>query len=193
MELFVNYIDKMAQRFPIMTDNERTKWAINEEQEAIIRLCIEQNLTWQLLTTTDKLLASEDVPYKSFGKLHLAALRFQAAVEPIQTAVCEDAALANQEPQYKKKLKEQMIEVDSLLTQLQEAMNMFKLPTKLSDGPDAYLCKARAQHLEGQINQQIRATKALISKKFDLVLANPINLCDPDALTQFEMSLRVLS
>ena len=112
MDLLVNYIDKMAQRFSITTDNKRTKRAIYEEQEAFIRLCIEQNLSWQLLTTTDKLLASEDVPYESFGKLHLAALRYQAAVEAIQTAAREDAILANQE------LKDQMIEVDRLLTQL---------------------------------------------------------------------------
>ena len=70
---------------------------------------------------------------------------------------------------------------------------MFKLPTKLSDGPDGYVCKARAIHLDGQINQQIRATKALIRTKFDLVSANVINLCDPDALPQVEMSLRVLT
>ena len=121
----------------------------------------------------------------------MAALRYQAAVEAIQTAAHEDAALANKEPQYKK-LKEQMIEVDSLLTQLREAMNMFKLPTKSSDGPDGYLCKARAMHLYGQINQRIRATKALIRTKFDLVKANNINLCDPNALPQVEMSLCVL-
>ena len=114
---------------------------------------MERKFSWELIARTDKLLASEDVPYEGFGRLHLAALRYQAAVEAIQTAACEDAALANQEPQYKKKLKEQMIEVDSLLTQLREAMNMFKLPTKLSDGPDGYVCKARAIHLDGQINQ----------------------------------------
>ena len=119
-------------------------------------------------------------------------MRYQAAVEAIQTAAREDAALASQEPQYKKKLKEQMIEVDSLFTQLREAMNMFKLPTKSSDGPDGYLCKARAIHLDGQINQRIRATKALIRTQFDLVKANNINLCDPNALPQVEMSLRVL-
>ena len=179
MDLLINYIDKMAHRFPITTDNERTKRAINEEQEAFIRLYIEQKFSWELIARTEKLLASEDVPYKSFGKIHLAALRYQAAGEAVQTAVLEDAALANQEPQYKKKLKEQMIEVDSLLTQLREAMNMFSLPTKSSDGPNAYLCKARAQHLEGQINQQIRKTKALITTKFDLVKANNINLCIP--------------
>ena len=47
-------------------------------------------------------------------------------------------------------------------------------------------------HLDGQINQQIRATKALIRTKFDLVKANDIYLCDPDVVPQVEMSLRVL-
>ena len=144
----VNYIKKMAQRFPITTDNKRTKQAFIEEQEAFIRLCIERDLSWQLLTTTDRLLASEDIPYKSLGNLYLPALRYQDAVTAVQTAVQKDAALAKQEPQYKKKLRDQMIEVDSLLSQLQEAMNMCSLPTKLSDGPNAY-----AQNLEGQFNQ----------------------------------------
>ena len=101
-----------------MTYNERTKRAFIEEQEAFIRLCIERDLSWQLLTTTDRLLASEDVPYKSFGDLHLAALRYQDAVKAVQTAVKKDAPLAYQEPQYKKKLRDQMIEVNRLLTQL---------------------------------------------------------------------------
>ena len=101
-----------------MSDNERTKRAFIEEQEAFIRLCIERDLSWQLFTTTERLLASEDVPYQSFGNLHLAALRYQDAVEAVQTAVRKDAALAKQEPQYKKKLRDQMIEVESLLTQL---------------------------------------------------------------------------
>ena len=118
MDLLVNYIDKMANRFPITRDNKKTKRAINEEQEAFIRLYMERKLSWQLIARTDQLLASKDIPYEGFGKLHLAAMRYQAAVEAIQTAAHEDAALANQEPQYKKKLQEQMIEVDSLLTQL---------------------------------------------------------------------------
>ena len=79
---------------------------------------MEQKFSWELIARTNKLLASEDVPYKGFGRLHLAALRYQAAVEAIQTAAREDAVLANQEPQYMKKLKDQMIEVDRLLTQL---------------------------------------------------------------------------
>ena len=87
MDLLVNYINKMAQRFPVKMDNERTKQAFIEEQVAFIRLCIEQDLSWQLLTTTDRLLASEDVPYESFGNLHLAALRYQDAVRAVQTAV----------------------------------------------------------------------------------------------------------
>ena len=94
-----------------------------------MRLYIERDLAQQLLTTTDRLLASEDVPYESFGDLHLAALRYQDAVKAIQTAVHKDAALAKQEPQYKKKLRDLMIEVDRLLTQLREAMNVFSLPT----------------------------------------------------------------
>ena len=89
-----------------------------EEQEAFMRLHIERDLAWQLLTTTGRLLASEDVPYESFADLHLAALRYQDAVKAVQRAVQKDAALANQEPQYKKKLRDQMIEVDRLLTQL---------------------------------------------------------------------------
>ena len=69
---------------------------------------MEQKFSWELIARTDKLLASEDVPYEGFSRLHLVALRYQAAVEAIQTAAHEDAALAYQEPQYKKKLKEQM-------------------------------------------------------------------------------------
>ena len=83
MDLLVNYIDKMAQIFPITTDNKRTKRAINEEQEAFIRLYMEQKFSWELIARTDKLLASEDVPYKGFSRLHLAALRYQATVETI--------------------------------------------------------------------------------------------------------------
>ena len=86
----------MAQRFPVTTDNKRTMRAFIEEQEAFMRLCIEQDLSWQLLTTTDRLLASEDVPYESFGNLHLTALRYQDAVRAVQTAVEKDADLANQ-------------------------------------------------------------------------------------------------
>ena len=56
------------------------------------------------------------MPYESFGNLHLAALRYQDAVRAVHTAVLKDAALAKKEPQYKKKLRDQMIEVDSLLT-----------------------------------------------------------------------------
>ena len=84
----------MAQRFSVTTDKERTMRAFIEEQEAFMRLCIEQDLSWQLLTTTDRLLASEDMPYESFGNLHLAALRYQDADRAIQTAVRKDAALA---------------------------------------------------------------------------------------------------
>ena len=108
----------MAQRFPVTTDNKRTMRAFIEEQEAFMRLCIERDLSWQLLTTTDRLLASEDVPYESFGNLHLAALIYKDTVRAVQTAVRKDAALAKKEPQYKKRLRDQMIEVDSLLTQL---------------------------------------------------------------------------
>ena len=108
----------MTQIFPVTSDNERTMRAFKEEQEAFMRLYIERNLAWQLLTTTDRLLASENVPNESFGDLHLAALRYQDAVKAVQTAVQKDAALAYQEPQYKKKLRDQMIEVDRLLTQL---------------------------------------------------------------------------
>ena len=108
----------MAQRFPVTLDNERTMRAFKEEQEVFMRLHIERDFAWQLLTTIDRLLAFENVPYESFGDLHLAALRYQDAVKAVQTAVQKDAALANQEPQYKKKLRDQMIEVDRLLTQL---------------------------------------------------------------------------
>ena len=108
----------MLQRFFVTTEKDRTMRAFIEEQKAFMRLCIERDLSWQLLTTTDRLLASEDVPYESFGNLHLTALRYQDAVRAVQTAVQKDDALANQEPQYKKKLRDQMIEVDRLLTQL---------------------------------------------------------------------------
>ena len=43
-------------------ENEKTKQAINEEQEAFIRLYMERKLSWQLIARTDQLLASEDVP-----------------------------------------------------------------------------------------------------------------------------------
>ena len=73
----------MAQKFPIKLDNKRTLCVFKEEQEAFMRLYIERNLVWQLLTTTDRLLASEDVPYESFGNLHLAALRYQDAIRAV--------------------------------------------------------------------------------------------------------------
>ena len=72
--------------------------AFKGEQEAFMRLHIERDITLQLLTTRDTLLASEDVPYESFGDLHLAALRYQDAFKAVQTAVQKDAALTNQEP-----------------------------------------------------------------------------------------------
>ena len=77
----------MAQRFSATLDNERNMRAFKEEQEAFMRLHIERDFAWQLLTTTDRLLASEDVPYESFSDLHLAALRYQDAVEAVQTAI----------------------------------------------------------------------------------------------------------
>ena len=80
-----------------------------------------------------------------------------------------------------KRLTEQMIKVDSLLTKLCEAMNMFKLPLKSADGQS---CVYRAIHLDGQINSQIVTAKALIKTKFDIVTANMINLRAPDALPQ---------
>ena len=89
----------MAQRYPtIMSDKERTQRANKEEQEAFIRLCIERRLTWELIGKPDKLLASKQVPWKGFNKLHLAAQRYKAAIGAIRLAAQEDAALAQQEP-----------------------------------------------------------------------------------------------
>ena len=68
-------------------------------------------------------------------------------------------------------------------------MLMFKLPLKSDDGQS---CKYRAIHLDGMINSRIVTAKALIKTKFDIVTANVINLCAPDALPKVEMSLGVL-
>ena len=99
-----------------MSDKERTQRAIKEEQEAFIRLCIERRLTWELIGKPDKLLASEQVPRKGFNKLQLGAQRYEAAIGAIKLATQEDAALAQQEPWYMKKLSKQMTEVHSLLS-----------------------------------------------------------------------------
>ena len=129
-----------------MSDKERTQRAIKEEQEAFVRLCIERKLTRELIGKPDRLFTSEQVPCKGFNKLHLAA------VQAIKIAAQEDATLAQQEPWYMKKLSEQMTEVDSLLSQLREAMNVFKLPVKSVTGQD---CAFRAKRLHGQINFRI--------------------------------------
>ena len=124
-----------------MSDQERTQRAIKGEQEAFIRLCIERRLTCKLISKPDKLLASKQVPRKGYDKLQLAAQRYEAAIGAIKLAAQEDAALAQQEPWDMKKLSEQMTEVDSLLSQLCDAMKMFKLPVKLVTGQN---CEFRA-------------------------------------------------
>ena len=88
-----------------------------------------------------------------------------------------------------KKLSEQMMEVDSLLSQLREAMNVFKLPVKLVTGQD---CAFRAKRLHSQINLRINTAKALIKTKFDIVSTKVINLQAQDALPHVETSLRIL-
>ena len=88
-----------------------------------------------------------------------------------------------------KRLTEQLIEVDSILTKLCEAMIMFKLPLKLADGQS---CKYRSIPLDGMINSRIVTAKALIKKKLDIVTANKINLWAPDTLPKVEMTLEVL-
>ena len=94
----------------------------------------ERKLTRELIGKPDKLQASEQVPQKGFDKLHLAAQRYKALIGAIKLAAQEDAALVQQEPWYMKKLSEQMTEVDSLLSQVCDAMNMLKLPVKLVTG-----------------------------------------------------------
>ena len=89
-----------------------------------------------------------------------------------------------------KKLSEQMTEVDSLLSQVCDAMNMLKLPVKLVTGQK---CEFRAKCLHGQINFRINTAQALIKTKFDIVSANLINLQAQDALPQVETSLIVLT
>ena len=64
-------------------------------------------------------------------------------------AAQEDDALTQKELQYRKKISEQMTEVDLLLNQLYKAMNDFKLPVKLITGQD---CTFRAKRLQHQIN-----------------------------------------
>ena len=76
------------------------------------------------------------------------------------------------EPQYMKKLSKQMMEVDLLLSQLCDAMNVFKLPVKSVTGQ---ACEHRAIHLNGQINYWIKTAQALIKTKFDIISANVIN------------------
>ena len=117
-----------------MSDKERTQRAFKEEQEAFIRLCVERKLTWELIGKPNKLLASKQVPRKGYDKLQLAAQRYEAAIGAIKLAAQEDAALAQKEPWYIKKLSKQMTEVDSLLSQLRDAMNVFKLPVKSVTG-----------------------------------------------------------
>ena len=162
-----------------MLDKERTQRAIKEEQEAFAALLAERKLTRELIGKPDKLLASKQVPWKGFDKLHLAAQRYKAAIGAIRLAAQEDAALAQQEPWYMKKLSEQMTEVDSLLSQVCNAMNMLKLPVKLVTGQK---CKFRAKCLHWQINFRINTAQALIKTKFNIVSAYVINLRAQDAL-----------
>ena len=124
----------MTQSLTIMSDKERTQRAIKEEQEAFARLLAKRKLTRELIGKPDKLLASKQVPQKDLDKLNLAAQRYEAAIGVIKLAAQEDAALAQKEPSYMKKLSKQMTEVDSLLSQVCDAMNMLKLPVKLVTG-----------------------------------------------------------
>ena len=139
----------------------------------------ERKLTRELIVKPDKLLASKQVPREGFDKLHLAAQRYEAAIGAIKLAAQGDATLAQQEPWYMKKLSKQMTEVDLLLSQLHDAMKMFKLPVKSVTGQ---VCEHRAIRLNRQINYQIKTAKALIKTKFDIVSANVINLQAPHAL-----------
>ena len=104
-------------------------------------------------------------------------------------AVQEDEALSQKELRYKKRISEQMTEVDLLLNQLYEAMNAFKLPVKSITGQD---CTFRAKRLQWQINYNINTAKVLIETKFDIVTTKVINLQAPDALPQVETSLKML-
>ena len=63
----------MAQRFPIMSDKERTQSAIQEEHQAFAQLLKERKFTRELIGRPDTLLASEQIPREGFDRLHLAA------------------------------------------------------------------------------------------------------------------------
>ena len=115
----------MAQRYTTISDKERTQRAIQEEHQAFPALLKEKKLTRELIGRLDRLLASEQVPHEGFNRLHLAAQRYQAAVTAIKRVAQQDTTLAEQEPRYMKRLTEQLIEVDSILTKLREAMIMF--------------------------------------------------------------------
>ena len=98
-------------------------------------------LTMQLIGNPDRLLAHEQIPQQGFDKLHQVAQKYEATIRAIKLTAQEDAALAQKEPWYMKKLSEQMTEVDLLLSQLRDAMNVFKLPVKSVTGQD---CEFRA-------------------------------------------------
>ena len=81
-----------------MTDDEVTQRVIRVEQEAFIKLCIKRRLAWDLIGRPDTLLASEQIPCEGFDRLHLAAQRYQAAVNAIKRVAQQDTTLAKQEP-----------------------------------------------------------------------------------------------
>ena len=118
----------MAQRLSSMSDEERMISVIQEERRAFAYLLNQRKTIRELIGRPDALLASEQIPHEGFGRLHSVAQRYQAAVNAIKRVAQQDATLAKKEPQYLKRLTEQLIEVDSILTKLREAMLMSKLP-----------------------------------------------------------------
>ena len=74
----------MAQRLPSMSDKERIINVIQEECQAFAYLLNQRKTIRDLIGRPDTLLASEQIPHEGFNRLHLAAKRYQAAVNAIK-------------------------------------------------------------------------------------------------------------
>ena len=88
----------MAQRLPSMLDKERMISIIVEKRQAFAYLLNQRKIVTELIGRLDTLLASEQIPCEDFDRLHLAAQRYQAAVNAIKRVAQQDATLAEQEP-----------------------------------------------------------------------------------------------
>ena len=74
----------MAQKLPSMSDKGRTSNVIQEKRRAFAYLLNQRKTMGELIGRPNTLLASKQIPCEGFNRLHLAAQRYQAAVNAIK-------------------------------------------------------------------------------------------------------------